>query len=93
MSIFPYIYHMVQSFENTPDESQAALYAGMITSVFAFCECLASIFWGSCSDRIGRKPVLLIGMAGTGISMLMFGFASSLPLALFARCLGGALNG
>jgi MFS family permease len=83
---------MVKSFGVT-DESQIAIYTGLITSSFAFAEFAASIFWGWLSDRVGRKPVLLTGLAGTGISMLMFGFAPNLRMALFARALGGFLNG
>lgn len=45
------------------------------------------------SDIFGRKPVLVIGLFGTGISMVIFGFAKSLPVALIARGIGGALNG
>jgi MFS transporter len=93
MSIFPYIYYMVKSFEITDDERQIALYAGMVTSAFAMAEFLASIFWGRLSDRVGRKPIILTGLAGTGVSMLLFGFAKNLPIALFARALGGILNG
>lgn len=93
MSIFPYIYYMVKSFEITNNERQIALYAGMVTSAFAMCEFAASIFWGRLSDRVGRKPILLTGLAGTGVSMVIFGFARSLPVALFARAVGGILNG
>lgn len=93
MSIFPYIYNMIQDFEITDNDKQISIYAGMVTSAFAIAEFSASIFWGWLSDRIGRKPVLLTGLAGTGISMLVFGFAKSLPMALLARTLGGLLNG
>ncbi|KAF2211838.1 hypothetical protein CERZMDRAFT_42569 [Cercospora zeae-maydis SCOH1-5] len=93
MSIFPYIYYMIESFHITNDHNRIALYAGLVTSVFAAAECLGAGFWGSLSDRLGRKPILLTGLAGTGISMLMFGFAPNLPVALLARALGGALNG
>lgn len=93
MSIFPYIYHMVRSFKITQNEDQVAIYAGLVTSSFAFAEFLASIFWGRLSDRIGRKPVLLTGLAGTGLSMIMFGFSPNLQVALVARALGGILNG
>lgn len=93
MSIFPYIYYMIESFDVTDDHTRTALYAGLVTSVFAAAECVGAGFWGSLSDRLGRKPILLTGLAGTGISMLMFGFARNLPLALFARAVGGALNG
>jgi MFS family permease len=84
---------MVQTFGITKDEKQISIYAGMVTSAFAIAEFSASIFWGWLSDRIGRKPVLLTGLAGVGISMLVFGFAKSLPVALLARTMGGLLNG
>ncbi|KXT16385.1 hypothetical protein AC579_5600 [Pseudocercospora musae] len=93
MSIFPYIYYMIESFHITHNHDRVALYAGLVTSVFAAAECLGAGFWGGLSDRIGRKPILLTGLAGTGVSMLMFGFAPNLPVALLARAVGGALNG
>ncbi|KAI9893956.1 MAG: hypothetical protein M1814_005509 [Vezdaea aestivalis] len=93
MSIFPYVYYMVSSFEITSDDRQTAIYAGMVTSAFAFAEFSTGMLWGRLSDRVGRKPVLLSGLAGTSLSMIMFGFSPSLPMALVARALGGLLNG
>jgi MFS family permease len=93
MSIFPYIYFMIESFNITTDDRRIAVYAGMVTSAFTFAEFSTGMMWGRLSDRIGRKPVLLMGLAGTGVSMLIFGFSPSLPVAIFARALGGLLNG
>jgi MFS family permease len=93
MSIFPYVYYMVESFGIAHDKAQISMYCGMVTSAFAFAECASGVFWGRLSDRIGRKRVLLGGLFGTGLSMLLFGFAKSLPMALIARALGGLLNG
>lgn len=93
MSIFPYVYHMVESFHVTDNDRKIALYAGMITSAFTFAEFSAGMFWGRMSDRVGRKPVLVMGLVGTAISMIAFGFASNLPTAMIARALGGLLNG
>jgi MFS family permease len=93
MSIFPYAYFMVEDFHIAHDKAQISMYVGMVTSAFAFSECISGVFWGRLSDKIGRKKVLLGGLFGTGLSMLLFGFANSLPMALFARALGGLLNG
>lgn len=93
MSIFPYSYYMVVSFNVTNDDRQISVYAGMITSAFAFAEFSTGVLWGKLSDRVGRKPVLISGLAGTLLSMLLFGFAPSLPVALLGRALGGLLNG
>lgn len=93
MSIFPYVYHMVESFHVTDNDQKIALYAGMITSSFTFAEFSAGMFWGRMSDRIGRKPVLVMGLVGTAMSMVAFGFAPNLATAMIARALGGLLNG
>lgn len=93
MSIFPYVYQMVESFHVTDNDQKIALYAGMITSAFTFAEFSAGMFWGRMSDKIGRKPVLIMGLIGTAISMIVFGFAPNLPTAMIARALGGLLNG
>lgn len=93
MSIFPYIYYMIEDFNITNDKNKISVYAGMVTSAFTLAEFSTGVLWGKLSDRIGRKPVLLTGLIGTAISVLVFGFASSLPVALFARALGGLLNG
>lgn len=93
MGIFPYIYFMIQDFHITEDETRISVYAGMVTSAFTFAEFCAGVFWGRLSDRIGRKPVLMTGLAGTALSVLIFGLAPNLPVAIFARALGGLLNG
>jgi MFS family permease len=93
MSIFPYAYFMVESFGIAKSKAEISVYVGMITSSFAFAECISGIFWGRLSDKIGRKKVLLGGLFGTGLSMLLLGFARTLPMALIARALGGLLNG
>ena len=93
MSIFPYVYYLVLSFDITTNTRTLAIYVGMVTSSFAFAEFSSGVAWGRISDRIGRKPVLLCGLAGTALSMLVFGFARSLPMALLGRALGGLLNG
>ncbi|KAL1879376.1 hypothetical protein VTK73DRAFT_7107 [Phialemonium thermophilum] len=93
MSIFPYVYHMIKDFNIAEDESGVSFYAGMVTSAFTFAEFSTGFMWGRISDKVGRKPVLITGLAGTGLSVLMFGFAPNLQVALFARALGGLLNG
>ena len=83
---------MVKSF-HIGQEKDASFYAGVLISSFALSESLTGMYWGSLSDRVGRKPILLLGCAGTMLSMLMMGFATSFWVALLARSLGGLLNG
>ncbi|KAJ5577812.1 uncharacterized protein N7459_006776 [Penicillium hispanicum] len=73
--------------------SNASLYAGILISAFSLAEALTGMFWGSLSDRLGRKPILLSGCFGTMISLLLVGLAPNFWIALLGRALGGALNG
>jgi len=84
---------MIKSFDIADNEDAIAGYCGLVTSAFAIAEFSCAVLWGRLSDVIGRKPVLLIGLAGTGISMFIFGFAQNLQTLLIARALGGMLNG
>jgi MFS family permease len=47
----------------------------MQESLFFFTEALFVYQWSKASDKIGRKPVLMIGMVGTMLSMLFFGLS------------------
>lgn len=53
------------------------------------------MLWGSIADspRAGRKTVLLIGLCGTSLSALGFGFSTTFWQALLFRTIGGATNG
>ena len=44
-------------------------------SLFFVAEAVTVLQWGRISDRIGRKPVLLIGLMGSTLSMLCFGIS------------------
>ncbi|KAL1848703.1 hypothetical protein VTK73DRAFT_10087 [Phialemonium thermophilum] len=91
-SIFPYAWALVKRFE-IGDEDDASFYAGLLISSFALAEALMGMYWGGLSDRVGRKPVLLLGCVGTMFSMIMVGLATNLWIALLGRAIGGLLNG
>ncbi|KAK2741574.1 hypothetical protein FQN57_005557 [Myotisia sp. PD_48] len=91
-SIFPYSWVMVRDF-NIGDKSNASFFAGIIISAFSLSESLTGMFWGSLSDRFGRKPILLLGCAGTILSLLIVGFSTHFWMALAGRIVGGILNG
>lgn len=83
---------MVKSF-NVFHQDDIAFCAGILISSFSLSEAITGCYWGSLSDRIGRKPVLLLGCFGTMLSMLAVGFSTNFYFALLARSLGGLLNG
>ncbi|KAK2738373.1 hypothetical protein FQN55_000581 [Onygenales sp. PD_40] len=91
-SIFPYSWIMVKDF-HIGDASNASFYAGILIAAFALAESLTGMYWGSLSDKVGRKPVLLFGCLGTVVSLLVVGFSTAYWVALLGRILGGILNG
>ncbi|OOF94080.1 hypothetical protein ASPCADRAFT_397768 [Aspergillus carbonarius ITEM 5010] len=91
-SILPYAWSMIKDFHITTDQN-AAIYAGILVGAYAFSEAITSVFWGALSDRIGRRPVVLLGCCGTIVSLMMVGLAPTFWVALVGRILGGALNG
>ena len=65
----------------------------MTSAVFSFSQCLTGIPWGRASDRVGRKPVILLGLTCTMSACLLFGFSRSLAWAIMARSFAGASSG
>ena len=66
---------------------------GLVMATYSFTQFLAAPFWGRLSDRIGRRPVLLISLAGAALSYVWLGFAESLWMLFAARAAGGAMAG
>lgn len=92
--IFPFVTPMLRSnLPPTIPSSQLGYYAGIVESTFAFAQFLTIFFWARLSDRIGRKPVLLIGLCGSFLSVNAFGFAKSFPQMVAARSIAGLMNG
>ncbi len=65
---------------------------GLLMASYSIMQFIFAPLWGKLSDRIGRKPVLLIGIAGYAISFLMQGFAQSLVMLILSRALAGILS-
>lgn len=69
---------------------------GAVLGLFAFMQLLSSPLLGRLSDRVGRRPVMLLGTAGGMIGYVLVGLAdvwNSLPLLFFARGLHGMMAG
>ena len=65
---------------------------GWLTSCYALMQTICAPFWGILSDRIGRRPVLAIGMLGYAVTLFMFGLASTFTALFIARFLSGILS-
>jgi MFS transporter, DHA1 family, tetracycline resistance protein len=64
--------------------------ATMLVAAFSAATFVASPLWGRLSDRIGRKPVLVVSLVGTAVGSLLTGLAGGLPLLFAGRILDGA---
>ena len=65
---------------------------GLLVATSALLEFIFAPLWGGVSDRIGRKPVLMIGLFGYGLSALLFGLATQLWMLFAAWALSGLLS-
>ncbi len=71
----------------------SALFVGILVSSNALSAFVFGPIWGKLSDKYGRKPILLISQAGTGVSFLILALSPNIPVILFARILDGVFGG
>ena len=62
-------------------------------AAYSLAQFLTAPLWGRLSDRIGRKPVILLSFAGGALGYVWLVFADSLTAIFLARIFGGAMNG
>ncbi|MFN2576431.1 MAG: MFS transporter [Pyrinomonadaceae bacterium] len=67
--------------------------SGFIVTAFTVAQLISAPLWGKFSDRVGRRPTLMIALAAAGIAYLIFGFAHSLLLLFISRLVQGAGGG
>lgn len=65
----------------------------LILSAFSFAQLLSAPFWGRFSDRYGRRPALLVGLASSAVAFALFGLANSIFLLFVFRLIQGAGGG
>ena len=66
-----------------------AFQIGLLGTSFSFMQFVFMPIWGRWSDRVGRKPVILLGLLGSFVSYLSLALAGSLQMIFLARILGG----
>ena len=83
------------------DNPMVGFVVGLLMSSFSLMQFLFAPFWGRISDRVGRRPILLLGLSGSVAFYTLFGFALSLPaessrlalVLLFAARIGAGFAG
>lgn len=78
---------------HAPDMATGALFAGGLASIYALMQFIFSPLWGARSDRVGRRPVLLLTIAGNALSFLLLALSGSFTVFLLGRILGGIMGG
>src|SRR5690349_17322578 len=85
--ILPLLPFYAESFGATP------AVVGMLVSTYAFCQLIAGPPLGHLSDRVGRRPVLLVSQIGTCAGFLILASANSLWIVFLARIIDGLTAG
>ena len=65
---------------------------GFLMAVYSLTQLLFAPIWGRISDRIGRKPVIIIGILGLSLSFYLMAISTSLWMLFVARIIGGILS-
>src|SRR6478609_10135726 len=72
-------------------EPNAAL-IGLLVAATPAMHLISAPLWGRLSDRIGRRPVMLISLAGGAVSYLIFALAGSFTALLVSRIVAGSID-
>ena len=91
--VIPFLTYLVEDLAIDQNITAIGLWVGLLMTSYSAAQFLFSPIWGGLSDRIGRRPVLMIGLVGNTVFFTMFGLASTLLMALAARFMAGVFNG
>ena len=85
--VLPLLPYTAAQFNATP------LAVGLLYSIYSFSQLIFSPIWGNWSDKIGRRPIMLVSTAGSAGSYLLFAFSHSLPVLFASRLFAGVMGG
>ena len=91
--VIPFLTYLVEDLTPANQTANIGLWVGLLMTSYSAAQFLFAPFWGSLSDRIGRRPVLMVGLIGNTVFFTMFGLANTLIIAFIARFLAGVFNG
>lgn len=90
--VFPVMPFIVQSYLPAGSPS-LAVWVGVLEGVSALCAFLAAPFFGGLSDRVGRRPVIIIAAFGAVVGYLVFGIGGAIWVLLLGRIIQGITAG
>ncbi len=93
MSLISNVQSISLSAGGVPQMNTVVLFGGLLGALYSLLQFIAAPFWGGISDRVGRRPVLLISVFGLFISYVIWFFSGSFTLLIIARLVGGLMSG
>lgn len=88
--IIPVLAPLVGTF--TDSAADQALWYGAVSFAFGIASFFGSPVIGALSDRFGRRPVLLVGFCGLGLSFFVTAMATALWMLIAVRLFSGAMQ-
>lgn len=85
--VIPILPFYAEVFGATPFE------IGLLFSIYSWMQFFFSPILGRLSDRYGRRPILLISLAGSAVGYLIMGIAGTLAMVFLGRIIGGITGG
>jgi DHA1 family tetracycline resistance protein-like MFS transporter len=83
--VLPLLPYFAEEFGASP------LMVTLLATIYSFAQFLFAPIWGRCSDRYGRRPIILLTLGGLVIGYIFLTFANSLLLLFLARAFTGAM--
>jgi len=66
---------------------------GVVFAAFSLCQLVAAPLLGRLSDRVGRRPVLALSLAGSAVGFALLAVSSAFPIVLLSRVIDGCSAG
>jgi len=85
--VLPLLPFFAQEFQASP------WVIGALFSVFSLMQLIFSPLWGRLSDRVGRRPIMMMSTFGAMLAYVLFAFSTSLAMLFASRILAGIMGG
>jgi ferrochelatase len=79
--------------EDRMSPKSIVLFGGILGGLYSLLQFIAAPIWGSISDRVGRKPVMIISIVGLMVSYFIWFFSGNFTLLILSRAIGGFMSG
>ncbi|MBI1780781.1 MAG: MFS transporter [Sphingobacteriales bacterium] len=91
LPVLPFYIEKILSYRDISSKT-VSLHIGLITGAFTLTQFFFAPYLGSLSDKVGRRPLILIGIAGFSISTFIFSLGGSLILLYISRLIAGVFT-